>query len=103
MWEAIWASPRVSSGHFILFLVLATVQYYRDIILDNNMDFTDVIKFFNGRRDARFLSVFATRRFFQKWPRNTTRRRCWAWPGTWCCVCRGPPRSDGSISQPVVG
>lgn len=49
MWEVIWASPRISSSNFVLFVVMATVELYRDIILDNNMDFTDVIKFFNGK------------------------------------------------------
>lgn len=49
LWETIWAAKHTSSEHFVLFVALALVETYRDIILENNMDFTDIIKFFNGK------------------------------------------------------
>ncbi|XP_044738125.1 small G protein signaling modulator 2-like isoform X2 [Chrysoperla carnea] len=47
VWEVIWAAKFVASPHFVLFLGLALLETYRDIILSNSMDFTDIIKFFN--------------------------------------------------------
>jgi len=52
VWETIWAAQHVASNNFELFLALALLNYYRDIILSNSMDFTDTIKFFNGESES---------------------------------------------------
>lgn len=49
VWETIAAARRTVSKRFVLFIALAMLKTYREIILDNRMDFTDIIRFFNGK------------------------------------------------------
>ena len=49
VWETIAAARRTVSKRFVLFIALSMLKIYREIILDNRMDFTDIIRFFNGR------------------------------------------------------
>lgn len=48
VWEIIAAARQTVSQRFVLFIALAMMKTYREIILDHRMDFTDIIKFFNG-------------------------------------------------------
>ncbi|CAB1447752.1 unnamed protein product [Pleuronectes platessa] len=60
VWETIWVAQHTSSEHFVLFIALALVEMYRDIILENNMDFTDIIKFFNEMAEHHDVSQVLT-------------------------------------------
>ncbi|XP_065197157.1 small G protein signaling modulator 2-like [Sycon ciliatum] len=54
-WECIWAARQCCSESFTLFLCASLVHTYRDIILKNNMDFTEIIKFFNDMAEKHRL------------------------------------------------
>ncbi|KAF6104286.1 hypothetical protein HJG60_011265 [Phyllostomus discolor] len=45
---SIWAAEHVLSAHNMQFITLSLVKVYHDIILENNMGFIDITKFFNG-------------------------------------------------------
>jgi len=62
VWETIWAAQHVSSSQLVLFIALALVECYREIIIDNDMDFTDIIRFFNGQSVSQSPSLGLRRR-----------------------------------------
>ena len=52
VWESIWSAKYVCCDSYVAFIALAMVEAYRDILLDNSMDFIDVMKFFNGKNPS---------------------------------------------------
>ncbi|PIC42516.1 hypothetical protein B9Z55_009569 [Caenorhabditis nigoni] len=50
VWEVIWAAQRLRiTNDFSIFFGLATITNYHDVLITNNFDYTDMIKFFNGK------------------------------------------------------
>ncbi|ULT99868.1 hypothetical protein L3Y34_000855 [Caenorhabditis briggsae] len=48
VWEVIWAAQRLRiTNDFSIFFGLATITNYHDVLITNNFDYTDMIKFFN--------------------------------------------------------
>eukprot|EP00118_Oscarella_pearsei_P011761 m.81528 g.81528 ORF g.81528 m.81528 type:complete len:991 (+) comp36237_c0_seq28:527-3499(+) len=47
VWETLWTADHACSSQFQLFVALALLETYRDIILDREMGFSELVKFFN--------------------------------------------------------
>uniref|UniRef100_A0A183SHP6 Rab-GAP TBC domain-containing protein n=1 Tax=Schistocephalus solidus TaxID=70667 RepID=A0A183SHP6_SCHSO len=54
VWETIWTARRLVTHDFGVFLAFALIQCYRDIILFYCVDYTDIIRFYNGESNFSF-------------------------------------------------
>uniref|UniRef100_A0A5S6QT94 Rab-GAP TBC domain-containing protein n=1 Tax=Trichuris muris TaxID=70415 RepID=A0A5S6QT94_TRIMR len=46
VWETIWCANKHLSTNFSVFVAFGLIQLYRDIIVDNSMEFADIIRFY---------------------------------------------------------
>ena len=56
VWETIWSSRRVYTKHLSFFVALAIIISYESIIIENKMDYTDMIRFFNEMAEKHEMS-----------------------------------------------
>lgn len=81
VWETIWAAEFISSRHFVLFIAAALVQLYRDVIIANNMDFTDISMSFAAplppSNRVSFCCCLLQSNSSMKWPKNMMFKRCY--------------------------
>ncbi|KFD69088.1 hypothetical protein M514_13153 [Trichuris suis] len=68
VWETIWSANKHLSTNFSVFVAFGLIQLYRDIIVDNSMEFADIIRFYAdmaGKHDVSKVLQMARKMFEQ--------------------------------------